>query len=282
MTRRLIRVACGSLAVATFLIACSTVLAAPLDGMKVEVVGLQISKPLPTQPKKDDRFLQMPTGSMFGSVGTHVHFLVTDPQRAVLSVDHDDSKVTVRDDKGNDLAAEQAGDSRFRARGRPLSTSEARESGGTILKVEQPNAPGRGATKLILDGEVALRCGIGEVVVEREGVALKTKTAIKAGPTEFAIGEVEDQDFGDVKLAITFKSNKPLDAIIDIEFLDADGKPIEQQNMGSFNFSGGGFASYSRQIGLHKKVDKATLRIKHYKSIETVKLPLDMEIDVGF
>lgn len=283
MTRRLIRVACGSLAVATFLIACSAVLAAPPEGMKIEVVGLQISKPLPMKPKKDERFPQMPSGSMFGPPGTTIHFFLTDAKRDVLDVEDDGWKVSVTDDKGIDLAATEDNDKRrFRFNGSPVSIRDAKHHGGKILELDVPNRPSSGAGKVILRGDVDLRCGIGEEVVELKGVALKAKTPVTAGPAVFAIEKAEEQDFGDVKFVLHLKSNKPFDVIREIEFLDADGKPVEHEGMGTSKFSFAGKTQYSRSIGLHKKVDKATLRIKHYESIETVKLPLDMEIDVGF
>jgi hypothetical protein len=251
--------------------------------MKIEVVGLQVSKPLPAKPAKDDRF-QMQSGSMFGSPGTHIHFFVTDSKRDVLDVDDKGSKVTCTDDKGTDLAAEKKkeGNNRFSFSRSPFDAREAKDNGGTIIELEFPNTPAKGAGKVIVKGEVALRCGIGEVVVDKKDVALKPKTAVTAGPAEFTIDKAEDQDFGDVKFMIELKASQPFDAIREIEFLDADGKPIEHESMGSSSFGFGGKMQYSRNIGLHKKVDKATMRIKHYKTIETVKVPLDLEIDVGF
>ncbi len=251
-------------------------------GMKIDIVGLQISKPLPVKPQKDDRF-QMPSGSMFGSPGTHVHFFVTDSERDILDVDDEGSKVTCTDDKGNDLAeAKKDENRRFHRSSSPFSASEAKEHGGTIVELELPNLPAKGSTKLIVKGQVALRCGIGEVVVDKKNVALKAKTAVEAGPAEFTIESAEDQDFGDVKFVIELKSSKPFDAIKEFEFLDAAGKPIEHEGMGSSSFTAFGKSQYSRSIGLHKKIDKCTLRIKHYKSIETVNVPLDLEVDVGF
>ncbi|MEX2185467.1 MAG: hypothetical protein WD875_01680 [Pirellulales bacterium] len=267
---------------AVFVAGCSIASAAAADDMKIEVVGLQVSKPLPIKEKKDNRF-QMQTDSMFGSPGTHIHFFVTDPQRDVLDVEEKGSKATCTDDKGKDLAtATKDENPHFFPTGSPFSAREAKDNGGTIIELEFPNTPAKGASKVIVKGEVALRCGIGEIVVDKKDVALKPKTAVKAGPVEFTINSAEDQDFGDVKFMIELKASQPFDAIREIEFLDADGKTIEHENMGSSSFGFGGKMEYQRNIGLHKKVDKCTLRIKHYKTIETVKVPLDLEVGVGF
>jgi hypothetical protein len=260
----------------------STVLE-PVKGMKIEVVGLQISKPLPRVGEKDDNKFQMQQGSMFGSPGTEIHFFVTDKVRAILDIDDKASKVKCTDDKGADLSAKKEKEgSRFGFGSRAFSSREAPDNGGTIVELHQPNTPTAGASKVIVAGELVLQCGIGEVVVEQKDVALKAKTSVKAGPVEFVIESAKDEDFGDTKFAIELKSSKSFDVIKEIEFLDAAGKPIKHQNMGSASFGAFGKMTYQRTIGLAKKADKVTLRIKHYKTIETVKVPLKLEVGVGF
>jgi hypothetical protein len=253
----------------------------PVKGMKIEVVGLQVSKPLPHVGEKRSGFVQMPQGSMFGTPGTEIHFFITDSTRAILDIDDEASKAKCTDDKGTDLSAEKE-KSRFGFGSRAFSFRDARENGGTIIELHQPNMPAVGATKVKIDGELVLRCGIGEVVVEQKDVVLKPKTAVKAGPAEFVIKDARDEDFGDTKLTLEIESTKPLDVIKEMEFVDAEGKAIKHQRMGSASFGAFGKMTYQRTLALEQKADKVTLRIKHYKTIETVKVPLKLEVGPGF
>lgn len=252
----------------------------PAKGMKFQIVGLQVSKPLPRAEKKENQF-QMPQSSMFGSPGVEIHFLVTDAQRAILGIDDKASKVKCTDDKGTDLGKQEK-ENRFGFGSRPFSSRETPDNVATIVELHQPNLPAAGATKILVDGELVLRCGTGEVVVDQKDIALKPKTAVKAGPVEFEIVEAKDEDFGDSKFMIEIKSDKSFDAIKELEFLDAAGKPIKTQNMGTSSFGVFGKMTYQRSIGLAQKADKVTLRIKHYKTIESIKVPLKLELGVGF
>lgn len=253
----------------------------PTKGMKVQIVGLQVTKPLPRAGEQKENQFQFQQSSMFGPPGVEVHFLVTDAERAILSIDEQASKVKCSDDKGTDLAKQEK-DARFGFGSRAFSSRETPDKVGTVVELHQPNAPAAGATKIRIDGELVLRCGTGEVVVDQKDVELKPKTAVKAGPVAFEIIEAKAEDFGDSKFSIEIKSDKSFDALKDLEFLDAAGKPIAAQNMGTSSFGAFGKMTYQRTIGLARKADKVTLRIKHYKTIESIKVPLKLELGVGF
>jgi hypothetical protein len=248
---------------------------------KIEVIGVQASKGIPN-PAAKDKENQMQMSSMYGGVGTTVHLFVTDPTRNVLGLAEDGSDVKITDDKGTDLSKEEEKKGVIRFSSPNVTDRKDEGNPGLVVELRQPNRPAKGATKLRAKGTIAVQCADGETIVEQKNVALKAKTKIKAGDLEFAIDEVQDQSFGDIQFVVQFSSKQSFDAIKDIEFLDADGKPIKQQGMGSGKFGFAGSYSYSKSIGLTKKVDKATLKIKMHKTIETVKVPIDLEVGLGF
>jgi len=212
--------------------------------LKVEVIGVQASRGIPN-PAAKDKANQIQMSSMYGAVGTTVHLFIADPTRNVLGLAEDGSDVKITDDKGTDLSKEEEkkGVIRF---GSPNVTDRKDEGNpGLVVELRQPNRPAKGATKLRAKGTVAVQCADGETVVEQKDVALKAKTKIKAGALEFTIDEVQDQSFGDIKFVVQFSSKQAFDAIKEIEFLDAAGKPIKQQGMGTGKFGFAGSYTYS-------------------------------------
>jgi hypothetical protein len=90
--------------------------------VKVEIVGVQVAKPLPQPKSKAKSENQMQMSSLFGGPGTQVHLFVTDAKRIVLALDDKESKVALADDKGNDLGEDKAAKgNRFSFGSNPLS-----------------------------------------------------------------------------------------------------------------------------------------------------------------
>jgi hypothetical protein len=103
------------------------------------------------------------------------------------------------------------------------------------------------ASRFHLNGQLALRYGVGEVINERAGVALKSEGKITAGPVLLTIepgqgnymypvtadGKRVDQPVSGSERFVTLGSTEPLSLIKKIMFPNATGKEIPQQSVGS-------------------------------------------------
>jgi hypothetical protein len=237
----------------------------------VELVGLEITKPAPEKNEGGVRMIS-------GNEGVRLKLRLIDPSNSIVSIDQKASKIaSFKDDKGTDLMREKGGFGPD-----PFSAHKFGEEALSEVEIQQPGVPAKGATKLQLKGELVVIRASGETTVEQKNLALKKDGKITVGPVPLTIDSVEDSGFGEMKLSVTLTTNKSMDAIKKIEFADAGGKAIEQQNMGSGSFGFGGQTTYQRTVGLAKKLDKATVRITHYGKQEAVKVPLELEFGVGF
>ena len=149
-----------------------------------------------------------------------------------------------------------------------------------------------------------MRCGSGETTAEQPDVPLKSAGTITAGPVPLEIGPAKKDeglqiDFFGIQLGddaedrqpktiVKLTSHKNIDAIKKIVFLGADGKEIGQHQVGYSSSTsparngGSPKEHHSRTIALSTDVEKATVRVVAYEKLETIVMPIDFEIGVGF
>jgi hypothetical protein len=272
------------------------------NGVTVELVGISINKTLPAESAADPPAEQGMFMAMVGhgQSGTRFVLSLADPERQIVSLDHDKSKITAcTDDAGGDLnkdvGGRQSGFSPF-----PLELRPGRHFG--VVEISQGLTPSPGAKKIRLQGEIALQCGTGEKTIEQADVPLKAAGEITAGPVPFKIAPAKkDAGFGflmplklegvgaqgesEPKIIVALTTDQPNDIIKKIVFLNAAGKEIVKQEMGSgTSISPGpaGRKTYERTIGLAEDVEKATVRIVSYEKLDPISVPIDFEIGVGF
>lgn len=248
--------------------------AAEAAGAKVELMSLTATKPV------ENTEGMMTFAPLVNGGGTSLTFLVSAGDRQFVGFDSAASKIVAfTDDQGTDLAASARDGNSFGFG--PFNAALSSDGKLCQASVTVQGVPKSGATKLTFDGTLAIRCGKNEKTEEQKDVALEAQSAIKIGPTPLVVESVQDQDFGDVKFMVVLNSSQPRDAIKSIEFLDADGKVIEQQGMGSGSFGFGDEMTYQTNHGLKAKVDKITVRITYYADVETITVPVKIETGLG-
>ncbi len=232
-----------------------------------------------------------------GQSGTRFTLSLTDPERQIVSLDNDKSKITAcTDDSGGDLNKGAGGlGSGFSPL--PLQLRPGRHFG--VVEIGLPLTPAGGATKIHLQGEVVLQCGQGEKTAEQADVSLKSPGKITAGPVPFEIAPGDKQsgfqlalpfkieatagqEESEPKVVVTLKTDQPVATIKKIVFLNAAGKEIPQRELGSSSFGFGGKMTHERTIGLTEAAEKATVRVVSYEKLESISVPIDFEIGVGF
>jgi hypothetical protein len=233
------------------------------DAKTVRVVGLRINQPLPDQERNlaQDAF----------DPGTRLSVIVTQPGKALLGIDASASKLErFTDDKNTDLNKTDFGGwvDAFGAR-----TSADRSSIG--FQVRSKVVPAAGASKLRLKGTLALRVGGGEKMAEEKNVTLKADAKVKVGPVELSLSK---NAFGDgTPLEVTY----PNRVLKKIEFLDKDGKALQSSTQGGMSVGDGAKTIYTDNYSLKGKAEQLTVRVTYFGKVETVTVPLDLEVGLG-
>lgn len=271
--------------------------AAAVDGL--EVVGLQIIKPRPPAPVKDDEEspggMSMMMGNMMGSEGTTLTFALSRDDKTIIAFDAKASKLTsATDDKATDLtkaSANQANRAQMRfgmSGDSPLSVTLQPGGHSASINAHLPQTPAKGATRILLKGQLAFVCGSGEKTVEQKNLSLKDGK-ITVGPIPITFGESEGGFAppnlgGDDKPStmVTLNHTKPLGLIKKLTFLDASGKVIPHHGAGQMSTGFGGQMSYSTILRLDGKVDRVSVKLAYFDKTETLTIPVNVEASVGF
>ncbi len=115
---------------------------------RLELVGLAVAKPIANQSGEE--------AGLF-SPGTHLRLLVSDPERNIVSLDAEKSKIaTFTDNKNTNLLGENA------TVATPLTFEALPDGKSGLVSVHVPQAPAEKSVRLIVKGELHLVCGLGE------------------------------------------------------------------------------------------------------------------------
>jgi hypothetical protein len=222
--------------------------------------------------------------------GTRVILMLQIPDRAVLAYDSKGCKIdSLTDDKGTDLlkgampAPEPAG------RGGPAGTSPrvtgtqfGPEGKSGIFTFSAPGLPAAGAMKLRVKGSVAVVVGSKEKEVEKKDVSIKDGVDLEFGKLSLIESPFNGRN---TTTAVSYKGTKPIKKLT---LLDADGKeiairrstmpPTGSRDLDPTRDFPARFAPTDRTA----KIDKCTVRVTYFDTVETVTLPVDLETGLGF
>ncbi len=248
---------------------------------KIEIMGLQIARPVPPSREPQGGFTIM--AGPFGSGGTTLNLLLANPKRNIIGMDSKKSRIAALvDDKKTNLLETAKRDNDFGgSMFGPLQLNVAPGGHQCTLEVKAPQIPARGATTIQLDALVVLQCGADEKTVEQKGLALKQGSKITVGPVPMTVERVEDSNFGDSKMMVSLSATKSVDAIKEVAFLAADGSPIKHEQTGRGQSGFGGNITYETSYGLAQKVDSVTIKVTFFNKVEELPVPLKMQIGVG-
>jgi len=148
------------------------------------------------------------------------------------------------------------------------------------VELQAHACPAPGAKSLQIEGSLTLSIGKDQDVVTQEKVEARKDVTFKAGSAAFKITEAGKNDFGDDPMKISLESKDGL-KIAAIRFLDPAGKEIESRlgSRGSMSF--GGDATYSWDYTLKRSVPSLTVEVTLWKKVETVQVPLKLNVSLG-
>jgi hypothetical protein len=249
--------------------------AAPKTESKPSVIvgGLSIAR-----AKKDDKFNRSMAFQI--KAGTNVSLYVSMPGKTIIQLDRDASMLTkFTDDKGTVLAKPGSG----KSFGSWLGTFPhiADDAHSCAPSVRSKKLPAAGASALTIDATLAFICGDAPKTAQCD-VSLTEGTAVKLGMVAANIIKVGKSTRGKMKFNVTFTSSQSFDSIRKLVFLDSAGKEIKSRYAGGGKHSAfGSTSTYSKRYELEKKVDKVTIKIDYWRKIESVTVPLKLNVGLG-
>ena len=258
---------CFALAAAAASILLATAGATAVAGVQdravtVEAAGLRIVQPPYNDEQQMRAFNQHP--------GTHLAVLIQVPQGGLIDIDDGASELAAfTDDRGTDLLA---GDRRFGRTGVGRRARISSDGRAALVTINGPNQPAPEATGIRAEGVLKLSRAEGTETATADRVALEPDTSFTLDGRQFTVSRVE-RIFGE--RMVRFRTDMPIDEIATMRFLDAEGNDIT----GSGRMHGG--AVIGRSIDADADVSELTVQVELYRGMDTVSVPLELEVSIG-
>jgi hypothetical protein len=206
------------------------------------------------------------------SDGTRVSFILTYPKKHLLGVDKTSKMASMKDDKDNSLI-----DDKQQFSGGFSEFAQVAEDGSAMLVTASAflKAPGKGATRILIKGDLVVLCGADEKTVESKKIEFKEKTKGKAGDFDVEVTREKDGFGADGPgFTVTTKSRGMRSLVVK----DADGKSVEVLKRGWY---GGDQRTYN--YALAKPLKEGTIHVTYFSKEEKVKVPIDLSVglDLG-
>jgi hypothetical protein len=205
----------------------------------------------------------------FSGASTMLSIQVTNKDKRFLGVDPSSTVSEFKDDKGNslmksDLFVKTAFNTNPRI-------GTARTS--VIVSVSSPIAPGKGATKIHLRGNLVLTAGLDEKTTEEKEVEMKMNAETKVG--DFTLKVTQEKGFAGGGATFTVTSSKP--NVKSVSAKGAGGKAVEVSSGFAYGFG----KSWTYTYTLKTAVEKPKIAVTWFSKEEKVTVPVDLEVGVG-
>jgi hypothetical protein len=202
----------------------------------------------------------------FQNARTNVALLVSSAGRQFLGVDQSSKLESLKDDKGNSLVDDK---SFFKPN---FGTYPAISPDRTAMLVTISSfgkGPGKGASKVVIKGEMVVLCGTGEKTSAETKVEFKEKAEVKFG--DLTLKVQQEKGFG--TNGAMFQVVGPT-AIKSLTVKDGDGKVVEMFGGMPNRFGKDWTATYT----LRKEVKEGKVTITYFTKEEQVKVPVDLSV----
>lgn len=207
--------------------------------------------------------------------GTNISVLATSSDWRLVALDSNESKLSKFEcEKGSNLLSKKP---RFSGiiGAFPAFSSDAK---ACLIDLSSGGTPAPGATKILIEGTLAMTVGRNPEIKKGEEVAVKKGTKFEIGGIPFEVKSSGKPQWGEDPFEITLAVKKDPRPIVGIRFLDGSGKEIKAERKGSSTSPRGGSWSYH----FKEKIEGFTLEVERLTETQDVEVPLKLEVSVGF
>ena len=234
----------------------------------VRTIGLAISKP--SKVGDSDQIASF-------NPGTTVDVVITQPGKFILGIDPKASKLTAfTDDKKTDLSKRPSTFGREWLNASLLRFNK--DNSQCPFQIYAPNVPVEDAERILVQATIAVLCGKEEKTAEQKDLSLKVGQKATLGSISLTVqkGYPEGKQ-------ITVALATPERSIKSVEFLDSKGKTIKQNFTNTFMmFNNMGKPEYQTSCSLPVPSEPVTVKVVYFSKTETINVPVDLKIGVGF
>jgi hypothetical protein len=215
------------------------------------------------------------------STSTTMLVMLSLPDKQILAIDAKASSLeSMTDDKSTDLTKPDKKNLYPRKWLDDFSMARvSKDKKHCSIHVFFPAVPAEGAMKLTLKAKFVVLCGAEEKNAEGKNVELKDGKSTKVGSV--IVSYNKNNSFGNNTAVSIICEDAP--RIKSVTFLDKDGQALKTND---YNYlsrnTAGGRNDWISNYTIDGKVDQATVRIIYYDKLESVTVPAELQVGVGF
>ena len=213
--------------------------------------------------------------------GTTLAFLLEADKGAIIKVDTRDSNLEAfTDDKGTDLLINKKG---FNKDGFSPFERISKDGKAALVEIESGGVPAAGAAKVHAKGSLKVQTASTKKAFKSDAIDLKVGTEFTVGEISYKVKQSGRPDFGDAALGIELETtNKAVQRVATVKFLDSAGKEIETNQAGSSRMGFGNKYTFGRNYNLKTApTGKVVMVVEIWTDFEELDLPFDLKIGIG-
>jgi len=198
---------------------------------------------------------------------TEVRLLLRHAGKPLLGLGEASKLTALKDDKGNSLLDKSSEE-------KSLTWDAALDRSAVLASIQAKASPGKGATRVLIKGELVLVHGADEKTEQKEKFAFTQGSKTKLGKFDVRVSR-EKTLRGGPEIEVTSES-LAFNVVKSVRVTDADGKAVEvvaERNFGS----GKWVARYS----LRAPLKEGKLVVAYYARAEEVKVPLELSVGLA-
>jgi hypothetical protein len=207
---------------------------------------------------------------LFSTDSTRIEILVNAPGKYLIGVDKSSKLTTFADDKGNSLI----NDKDFSRPNFANFPRYGKDRTSMLLSLSSfSRAPVKGATKVVVKGDLVVVSGLEEKTTEATKVEFKDKSETKIGDFKLRVNREKSFEGSGPAIQLTGK----LRGIKGITVLGDDGKEVEVFAGGSTS----GDENHTHYYNIRKPLKEGKVKVTYFSKEELIKVPVDLAIGAG-
>ena len=220
-----------------------------------------------------------------GQPGTQLKLLLSSPQKSIVGIDRDRSRISAfKAEDQRSLLEDASASERQNPYGGyhppigPFLTF-SKDRSQAVVEINAPSAPRRASENVVVEGELVVQIAAGKRPVRLRDVPL-TSGPLDVGPLDVAItSAVKKKDWsGEERFTVDIRLNgEASESIESIRFFDANDREVEIE--GGSTATMGGIKTMS--FPLADELREATIELVFWQGLEQVTVPLELNQSVG-
>lgn len=214
------------------------------------------------------------------SPGTTVVVLLKQPSGGLVEIDSDKSVISKWiDDKNQNLMGKKP---EFGRKVVDIQNDISKDGKAAMIEITTGSIPKQGATSMTIEGELNVSSGSKTKTEKSSVISIKKGTKFELAGLKFKVKSAGKPKWGKNPFSINLNYTGTNDSLKGLKFFSADGKPLKTKDLGTSTSNFNGNISVTKEVSFAAKADKMIVGVETWTDKSVKKIPLKLEVSLGF